>query len=147
MAAPPYLKKTPKPSVEDLEASAGMSRAGTFRRLRPYLTGRPQVVEDLFHAGGDVGWGIRYRQKTTELCVLFLHPDELFTILDVAADVADQALASTEISSATKELLRATPATKGVRRLRLQLEDRTLVADFRALVLWKGGGPPPRRRV
>jgi hypothetical protein len=147
VTASPYLKKTPKPSVEDLEASAGMSRAGTFRRLRPYLVGRPDVVEDLHFAGGDLGWGIRYRQKTSELCVVFLHPDELFTVLDVSDEAAEKALASSEISTATKDLLLQTPSAKGARRIRLKLEDRTLVADFRALVLWKGGGPPPRRRL
>jgi uncharacterized protein DUF3788 len=146
VTAPPYLKKTPKPSVEDLEASAGMSRAGTFRRLRPYLVGRPDVVEDLHHAGADLGWGVRYRQKADELCVLYLHPDELFTVMRVPAPIADQALVSEEISSVTKDLLRAAPSAKGPRTVRLKLEDRTLVADFRALVLWKGGGPPPRRR-
>lgn len=146
MTVPPWLAKSPRPSIEDLEASAGMSRSGTFRRLRTFLRGRPDVVEDLHHAGKDVGWGVRYRQGTKDLCSLVLWPEDLFAVVALDAAIAGRALASPEISETTKEAVRAAPTVRESRVLRLRLEDRTLVADFRALVLWKGGGPPPRRR-
>ncbi len=144
--APPYAKKSPKPTVEDLETSTGMSRAGIFRRLRTYLLGRPGVVEDLRHYGNAVGWGLRYRQAAVDLCAVLLWPQEMFALVSVPELLEPKVLFSPEITDVTKGMLRTTPSAKGARVLRLTLEDRILVADFRAIVLLKGGGPPPRRR-
>jgi hypothetical protein len=146
VAAPPYAKKSPKPTVEDLEATTGMSRAGIFRRLRTYLCGRPDVVEDLHHYGTRIGWGLRYRQKASELCAVVLWPQEMFALVTIPESIEPKVALSAEVGDAAKALLRDAPEGKGGKTLRLSLEDRMLVADFRAIVLVKGGGAPPRRR-